>query len=177
MPSDDSLTVSEAPAADRDRQDGHNLAVDRSLSRRTQGTHQHPQLRSLVAKHCEQLSSELLDAFRTEVEREVSEVIVSEATVFCEQLRSKEEALVAAETRCKGLQEQLELSNKTCHQLQERVSQLEATEAELRVALSERLEVCPGHLTLRITGFPFTRFSSSSGQGWYLHFLRWKAYI
>ena len=85
-----------------------------------------------------------MDIFRTEVEREVkqrvSEVIVSEATAYCEQLRSKDEALVAAETRCKNLQEQLELSDQVHCQLQERVRQLEAIEAELRTALNERLK-------------------------------------
>lgn len=146
MPSEDNLTVSKkTPDADRDHRAGQNLSGDRFISWRTQGTtHQHPQLRSLIAKHCEQLSSELVDAFRTEVEREVkqrvSEVIVSEATVFCEQLRSKDDALLAEENRCKDLREQLELSNKICGQLQERVKQLETTEAELRVALNERLE-------------------------------------
>lgn len=143
-PSDD-LTVSSNQDVNRDHQDVHNLVRDRSLPRRTQGTYQHPQIRSLIARHCDQLSSELVDIFRTEVEREVkrrvSEVIVSEATAFCEQLRSKNEALLAAETRCKELREQLELSNKTCCQLQERVRQLESTEAELKVALNEQLEV------------------------------------
>jgi len=141
MPSDDNLKISEAPDADRDHPEGHNLGGDRYLSRRTQGTYQ---LRSLVARHCEQLSSELVDVFRTEAEREVkhrvSEFIVSEATVFCEQMRSKDEVLLAAETKCKDLQEQLELSNRTCRQLQERVRQLEATEAELKVALNQRFE-------------------------------------
>lgn len=144
MPSDENLTVSETPVADRDHRDGHNLGVGRFLSWRTQGAYQRPQLRSLIAKHCDQLSSELVDVFRTEVESEVkqrvSAVIVSEATVFCEQLKSKDEALLAAETRCKDLREQLELSDKQCRQLQERVRQLEATEAELRFALNERLE-------------------------------------
>lgn len=144
MPSENNLsTVSEAPDTDRGRQGSHNLGGDRFLSWRTQGAYQQPQLRSLIAKHCEQLSSELVDAFRTEVEREVkkrvSEVIVSEATVFREKLRSKDEALLAAETSCKDLREQLELNNKTCSQLQERVRQLEAKEAELQVALNERL--------------------------------------
>lgn len=142
MPSDDNLAVSETPDADRDRQTvTHNLAGDGLLSWRTKGTPHHPQLRSLIAKHCEQLSGELVDVFRTEVEREVkervSEVIVSEATVFCERLRSKDEALLAAENRCRDLQEQLGLSNKTCGQLQERVRQLEIIEAELRTALED----------------------------------------
>lgn len=147
MPSDENnIVVSGAVDTDREyHREGHSSGGDRFLfSRRTQGGHQHPQLRSLVAKHCEQLSSELVDVFRTEVEREVknrvSEVIVSEATVLCERLRLKDEALLEAETRCKDLREQLELSNKTCGQLQERVRQLEDTEAELRVALSEQLE-------------------------------------
>jgi hypothetical protein len=145
MPPNNDLTVSGAPDIDRDHLDGHRLGGDRFPSRRT-GTYQHPQIRSLVAKHCEQLSSRLVDVFRTEVEREVqqqvSEVIVSEATACCEQLRSKEEALIAAETRCKDLQEQLDFSNQICRQLQERVRQLEATaEAELRIASNEGLEV------------------------------------
>ena len=109
----------------------------------TQGAYHQVQL--LVAAHCKQLSSGLTDIFKTEVEREVkqrvSEVIVSEATTYCEQLRLKDEALRAAETRCKDLQEQLELSDQTCSQLQERVRQLEATEVELRNALNERVEV------------------------------------
>lgn len=108
------------------------------------GAYRHPQLRSLVAKHCNQLSSELVDVFRTEVEREVkkrvSEVIVSEATAVREQMKSKDEALLAAETRCKDLREQLELSGESCRQLHERIKQLETTEAELRVALNERVE-------------------------------------
>jgi hypothetical protein len=155
MPSDDNLTVSGAPDADRDRQSVHSLVGDRLISWRAgKGTHQHPQLRSLIAKHCEQLSGELVDVFRTEVEREVkqrvSEVIVSEATVFCERLRSKDEALLEAETRCKDLQEQLELSNKTCSQLQQRVRQLETTEAELRVALDEHVSSSRPHLVFFI---------------------------
>ena len=122
-----------------------DLGEDQPPSWRARGTHYHPQIRSLIATHCEQLSSGLTDIFRTEVEREVkqrvSEVIVSEATAYCEQLRLKDEALLAAETKCKDLQEQLELGNQTCCQLQERVRQLEATEAELRNALNGRLEV------------------------------------
>jgi len=144
MPLDDDLAASETPDVDRDHPDDC-LGRDRFLSWRTQGTYQHPQIRSLVAKHCEQLSSGLVDVFRTEVEREVkqrvSEVIVSEATACCEQLRSKDEALLAAEARCRDLQEQLELSSQMCRQLQERVGQLEATEAELRIALNEGFEV------------------------------------
>lgn len=145
MPSDENPTVSaEASAADRDRQEGRDLGGDRLLAWRTQGTYERPQLRSLVAKHCEQLSSELVDVFRTEVEREVkqrvSEVIVSEATILCEQLRSKDEALLAAEARWKDLREEVELSNKMRSQLQERIGQLEATETELRAALNEQLE-------------------------------------
>ena len=146
MPLDDNPTVSETPHVNRDHLDAHylHLGGDLSPSRRTQGAYQHPQIRSLIAKHCEQLSSGLVDIFRTEVEREVkqrvSEVIVSEATAYCEQLRSKDDALVAAETRCKNLQEQLELSDQMHCQLQERVRQLEAIEAELRTALDERLK-------------------------------------
>jgi len=145
MPPDNDFTISDAPNLDRDHPHGHRLGGDRFLSQRTQRTYQHPQIRSLIAKHCEQLSSGLVDIFRTEVEREVkqrvSEVIVSEAAACCEHLRSKDEALLVAETRCKDLQEQLELSNQTCRQLQERVRQLEATEAELRIAVNEGLEV------------------------------------
>jgi len=145
MSSSDDLTVSSNQDVNRDHQDVHSLVRDRSFPRRTQGAYQHPQIRSLIARHCEQLSSELVDMFRTEVEmevkRRVSEVIVSEATAFCEQLRSKDEALLAAETQCNNLREQLELSNKTCCQLQESVRKLEATEAELKVALDEQLEV------------------------------------
>jgi len=145
MPPENDLTISEAPNLDRDHPHGHRLVGERFPSGRTQRTYQHPQIRSLIAKHCEQLSSGLVDIFRTEVEREVkqrvSEVIVSEATACCEHLRSKDDALLAAETRCKDLQEQLELSDQTCRQLQERVRQLEATEAELRVVLDEGLEV------------------------------------
>jgi len=143
LPNDD-LTVSETPDVDRDHPDGR-LGGDGFLSRRAQGTYQHPQIRSLIAKHCEQLSSGLVDIFRTEVEREVkqrvSEVIVSEATACCEQLRSKDEALLVAETRFKDLQGQLELSNQMCCQLQGRIRQLEATEVELRMALNERTGV------------------------------------
>jgi len=143
MPLDDDLTASEVPDVDRDNPDDC-LDRDRFLSWRTQGAYQHPQIRSLIAKHCEQLSSGLVDIFRTEVEREVkqrvSEVIVSEATACCEQLRSRDEAILAAETRCRDLQGQLELSDQMCRQLQERVGQLEATEAELRAALNEGLE-------------------------------------
>ena len=80
-----------------------------------------------------------MDIFRTEVEIEVkqrvSEVIASEATAYHEQLRSKDEALLAAETRCKDLQEQLELSTQMRCQLQERLRQLEVAEAELRGTL------------------------------------------
>jgi len=145
MPPDNDFTISDAPNLDRDHPHGHLLGGERLLSQRTQRTYQHPQIRSLIAKHCEQLSSGLVDIFRTEVDREVkqrvSEVIVSEATAYCEQLKSTDEALLAAETRCKDLQEQLELSNQMCRQLQERVRQLEATEAELKVALDEQLEV------------------------------------
>lgn len=135
------------PDVDQDHPDDHymDLGKDQPPSWRAQGTRYHPQIRSLITTHCEQLSSGLMDIFRTEVEREVkhrvSEVIVSEATAYCEQFRLKDEALLAVETRCKGLQEQLELSDQTCCQLQERVRQLEATEAELRNALNERLEV------------------------------------
>lgn len=143
QPSDD-LAVSGASGADQDHQDVRNFVGDRFLPHRTQGAYQHPKIRSLVAKHCEQLSSELVDIFRTDVEREVkqrvSEVIVSEATVFCEQLKSKDDALLAAEVRCKDLREQLELSNQMCCKLQERVKQLEATEAELRITLDNGLE-------------------------------------
>jgi hypothetical protein len=142
MPPNDDLTVPEAQNVDRGHQDSsRELGGDRFLPRGTQGTYQHPQIRSLIAKHYEQLSSGLVDIFRTEVEREVkqrvSEVIVSEATTFCQQLKSKDEALLAVETRCKGLREELELSTKMCCQLQERVGQLEAIEAQL----NERLEV------------------------------------
>jgi hypothetical protein len=135
----------QTPDVDQDHPDDHHmdLGEDQPPSRRTQGTYHHPQMRSLIATHCEQLSSGLTDVFRTEVEREVkqrvSEVIVSEATAYCEQLRLKDEALLASETRCKDLQEQLELSNQTCCQLQERVGQLETTETELRNALNGRL--------------------------------------
>lgn len=169
MPLDDKLTASETPDVDRNHSDGHHpySGGDRPPSWRTRGTYQHPQIRSLIAKHCEQLSSGLVDIFRTEVEgevkRRVSEVIVSEATAYCEQLRSKDEALLAAETRCKDLQEQLELSNQIRCQLQERVRQLEATEAELRIALNERLEVF-GSFT-RGLRFPFTPLSCSHRQG------------
>jgi hypothetical protein len=163
MPSNDDLMVPEAQNVDRGHQDSRDLAGDRFLPRGTQGTYQHPQIRSLIAKHYEQLSSGLVDVFRTEVEREVkqrvSEVIVSEATRLCQQLKSKDEALLAAETRCKGLREELELSTEMCCQLQERVRQLEAIEAQL----NERVEVVR-LLTLRLC-FPFTRFSCSSGQG------------
>jgi len=142
MPPDNDFTISEAPNLDRDR---HRLGGEQLHPQRTQRTYQHPQIRSLIAKHCEQLSSGLVDIFRTEVEREVkqrvSEVIVSEATACCEHLRSKDEAILAAETKCKELQAQLELSYQTCRQLQERVEQLEAIEAELRDALNEGLEV------------------------------------
>lgn len=145
MHTDNDSTISEAPNLDRDYPHGHRLGGERFHSQRMQRAYQHPQIRSLVAKHCEQLSSDLVDLFRTEVEREVkqrvSEVIVSEATARCEHLRSKDDALLAAETRCKELLEQLELSNQTCRQLQERVRQLEATEAELRNASNEGLEV------------------------------------
>jgi len=144
MPPDNDFTISNAPNLDRDHPQGHRLGGER-LSQRTQRAYQHPQIRSLIAKHCEQLSSGLVDIFRTEVEREVkqrvSEVIVSEATACCEHLRLKDEALLAAETRCKDLQEQLELSHQTCRQFQERVRQLEATEAELRVAMNEGVEI------------------------------------
>ena len=140
MSLDDNRTISEAPYVDQGHPDGGN----RPPSLRVQRTYQHPQIRSAIAKHCEQLSSGLADIFKTEVEREVkkrvSEVIFSEATASCEQLRSKDEALLVAETRCKDLQEQLELSKKMCCQLQERVGELEATEAELKNALNERFE-------------------------------------
>lgn len=146
--SSNDLPVPGAPdEVGQDRRGIHTLAGDRfTIPRRTQGTYQHPQIRSLIAKHCEQLSSGLVDLFRTEVEREVkervSEVIVSEATVFCEQLRSKDEAILAAETRCEDLREQLEISRQMCCQLQEKVRELEATEAELRTALNNgNLEV------------------------------------
>ena len=144
------------PDVDRDRPHGHHGRFH------SQRSYQHPQIRSLIAKHCEQLSSGLVDVFRTEVEREVkqrvSEVIVSEATACCEQLRSKDEALLAAEARCEDLQEQLELSNQMCCQLQERVRQLEATEAELRIALnSEGLGAVRLFYSLG-SCFPFTRF-------------------
>lgn len=148
-PSDD-LVVSGAPGANQDHQDVRSSIGDRFLPYRTQGSYQHPKIRSLVAKHCEQLSSELADVFRADLEREVkqrvSEVIVSEATVFCEQLKSKDDALLAAETRCRGLREQLELSDQMCCKLQERVKQLEATEAELRVTLDKRLEDVRGFI-------------------------------
>ena len=153
MPPDNDLSISGAHNLDRDHPQGHRLGGERFHSQRTQRTYQHPQIRSLIAKHCEQLSSGLVDIFRTEVEREVkqrvSEVIVSEATACCEHLRSKDEALSAAETRCKELQEQLELTDQTCRQLQERVVQLEATEAELRTALNEALEVVRSFHPLR----------------------------
>lgn len=143
MPPDIDRTVSGAPDIDQDVPDSHNSGRDRFLSRKIQGTYQHPQIRSLVARHCEQLSSGLVDVFRTEVEREVkqrvSEVIVSEATVVCEQLRLKEEALLAAEARCDDLQGQLELCNRMCSQLQDKIKKLEATEAELRTSLNRRL--------------------------------------
>jgi len=145
MPPDNDFTISVAPNLDRDRPHGHRLGGEQFHPQRIQRTYQHPQIRSLIAKHCEQLSSGLVDIFRTEVEREVkqrvSEVIISEATACCEHLRSKDEAILAAETKCKELQEQLELSDQMCRQLQERVEQLEAIEAELRDALSEGLEV------------------------------------
>lgn len=139
MPPENDSTIFDTSNLDRDHPHGHRLGGERSLSQKTQRTYQHPQIRSLIAKHCEQLSSGLVDIFRTEVEREVkqrvSEVIVSEATACCEHLRSKDEALLAVETRCKDLQEQLELSHQTCRQLQERVRQLETTEAELRIVV------------------------------------------
>lgn len=74
-----------------------------------------------------------MEIFRIEVEREV-ERQVSEAAGFCEQLKSKDEAILAAEARYKDLQEQLEVSNRMFSELQERVRQLEATEGESRVA-------------------------------------------
>lgn len=145
MPPDNGSAVSKTSEVDRDQPDGHRLGGDRFSSQRTQGTYQHPQIRSLIAKHCQELSSGLVDIFRTEVEREVNQrvsgVITSEATAYHEHLRSRDEALSAAEARCSDLQEQLDLSNQMCHQLQERVKQLEATEAELRIALNEGLEI------------------------------------
>ena len=169
MPLNNDLTVPETPGVDRDHPvHGHRNNGNQFTSRRIRGTHQHPQIRSLIAEHCDQLSSELADVFRTEVEREVrkrvSEVIVSEATALCEQLRSKDEALLAAETRCKGLQEQLELSDQMCHHLQERVTQLEATEAELRAALDRGLKAVRSFHPLRLC-LSFTRFSRSSRWG------------
>ena len=135
MPPDNDLT----PGTDRDHPHGHPLGGSRFHSQRTQGAYRHPQIRSLIAEHCQQLSSGLVDIFRTEVEIEVkqrvSEVIASEATAYHEQLRSKDEALLAAETRCKDLQEQLELSTQMRCQLQERLRQLEVAEAELRGTL------------------------------------------
>lgn len=169
MPPDDNKMVSQTSGVDRDDYPhDHRLGVDRFLSQRTQGTYQHPQIRSLIAKHCEQLSSGLVDIFRSEVEREVkqrvSEVIVSEATACCEHLRSKDKALLAAETRCKDLQEQLDLSDRTRGLLEEKVKLLEATEAELRIALNEGLEVVRSFYLS--WWFPFTHFScSSSRQG------------
>ena len=135
------------PDVDQDHLNDHHtdLGKDQPPSRRARGTYHHPQIQSLIAAHGEQLSSGLTDVFRAEVEREVkqrvSEVIFSEATAYCEQLRLRDEALLAAETRCRDLQEQLGLSNQTCCQLQERVRQLEATEAELRNELNRRLGV------------------------------------
>jgi len=148
MPPDKDLAVSETPDVDRDHPHSHHPGGDRFISQRTQGTYQRPQIRSLIAKHCEQLSSGLVDAFRTEVEsevkRRVSEVIVSEATARVECMESKDRDLLAAGARCQDLQQQLELSNRMCRQLQERVRQLEATEAELRIALDEaQVEVAP----------------------------------
>lgn len=165
MPSDNDLAASETLDVGRDHPQGHHLARGgRLLSQRTQGTYQHPQIRSLVAEHCQQLSSGLVDMFRTEVEREVkqrvSEVIVLEASACREELRSKDEALLAAETRCKDLKEQLELSEQMCRQLQERVRQAEATEAELRVILKGLEAVRPLHSSHQ--SFPFTRFFRSS---------------
>lgn len=134
------------PDVDQDHLNDHHtdLGKDKPPSRRAWGTYHHPQIRSLIAAHGEQLSSGLTDIFKAEVEREVkqrvSEVIFSEATAYCEQLRLRDEALLAAENRCKDLQEQLGLSNQTCCQLQERVRQLEATEAELRNELNRRPE-------------------------------------
>ena len=157
MSLNDNRTISETPDVDPGHPDGGN----RPPSLRVQKTYQHPQIRSAIAKHCEQLSSGLTDIFKTEVEREVkkrvSEVIFSEATAHYEQLRLKDEALLVAETRCKDLQEQLELSKKECCQLRERVGGLEATETELKNALNERLgAVRP--FRLRFFFFPFTHF-------------------
>lgn len=166
--SSNDLTAPGAPdEVGQDRRGIHTLAGDRFIPWRTQGTYQHPQIRSLIAKHCEQLSSGLVDLFRTEVEREVkervSEVIASEATVFCEQLRSKDETILAAEARCEDLREQLETSKQMCCQLQERVRELESTEAELRTALNKgSLEVRSSHPQVT---FPFTCSSCSSGYG------------
>jgi len=164
MSLNDSLMISETPDVDQDHSDGGN----RPPSLRMQGTYQHPQIRSLISKHCEQLTSGLVDIFNAEVEREVklrvSKVIVSEATAYCEQLRSKDEALLAAEARCKDLQEQLELSKTMCCQLQERVGELEATEVELKNALNESLEVVR-LFRLRTLFSPLTHFPCGHRQG------------
>lgn len=108
-----------------------------------------------------------MDIFRTEIEREVkqrvSEVIVSEATAYCEQLRSKDQALSALESKCSSLQEQLELNNQMRCQLEERVKKLEAIEADLRNALHERLEAVRSFHPRII--FSIHRFPYSCRQG------------
>lgn len=131
MPPDDNFTVSGNPSVDQGRSDGHHLSAS---SQRAQVTHLHPHIQSLVVRHCEQLSSGLLDVFRTEIEEEVKErvsaAIVSKGYEYLEELRLEESARRAAETRCRELEKQLELSNQRCSQLLERIRQLEATEVE-----------------------------------------------
>lgn len=131
MPLDDNFMVSGTPSVDQDRSDGHRLSAP---SQRAQVIHLHSHIQSIVARHCEQLSSGLLDVFRTEIEEEVKErvsaAIVSKGYEYLEELRSEESARRAAETRCRELEKQLELSNQRCSQLLERIRQLEATEVE-----------------------------------------------
>ena len=132
MPLDDNFTVSETSGVDQDCPDGHHLSPPSQTAR---VTHLSPHIQSLIVKHCEQLSSGLLDVFRTEIEEEVKErvsaAIVSKGYEYLEELRLKESARRAAETRCRELEKQLELSNQRCSQLLERVRQLELEAAEL----------------------------------------------
>jgi len=131
MPLDDNFAVSGTSGVDQDCSEGRHL---RAPSQRAQVTHLHPHIQSLVAKHCEQLSSGLLDVFRTEIEEEVKErvsvVLVSKGYEYLEELRLEESARRAAEIRCRELEQQLELSNQRCSQLLERIRKLEATEVE-----------------------------------------------
>lgn len=133
MPLDDNFTVSETSGVDQDRPDGYRLSPPSQTARGV--THLHPHIQSLIAKHCEQLSSGLLDVFRTEIEEEVKErvsaAIVSKGYEYLEELRLKESAKRAADTRCRELEKQLELSNQRCSRLLERVRQLELEAAEL----------------------------------------------